>query len=255
MKSLRITLASDIRFLRSSGGLRIVRSSDVIIFPELFDGGYAALHNGMEPHRLKGPLLEDLRSLSRRTPAYLIAGSLFLKDRNIRTNSSLVFHSGRVVHRYDKIHLFKPTGDRSYFSPGRRTGTFEIRNGRLKVTAGIAICYDLRFPELIRMMAVQNMSILFVPARWPATRDDAWFTLLKARAIENHAFVVGCNAPGKEGGYSYVFDPLGNLVYGGRLGGNHPTAVCVMDLLKLETSKKMHDSVKEARLLNPSGLS
>jgi len=87
-----------------------------------------------------------------------------------------------------------------------------VHAGGSNIRAGVIICYDLRFPELTRMLALGGIQVLFIPARWPAIRNDAWQTLLKARAIENQIFVVGCNAPGKEGGLSYVFDPLGECL-------------------------------------------
>ena len=66
------------------------------------------------------------------------------------------------------------------------------------------------------MLAREGIQLLLVPARWPAVRDDAWQTLLKARAIENQIFVAGCDAADSEGGYSYVFDPMGRLLLSSR---------------------------------------
>jgi predicted amidohydrolase len=247
-KLLRVGLASDVPSLLSPGGLQLAKTSDIIILPELHDGGYGALHNRMHPHQWNDPLLTQLRLTSLQIPAYLVAGSMFLRSGRKNTNTSLVFKSGRIVHRYDKVHLFQPTGDGAFFSPGSAAGTFLVRRGTSSVRAGIAICYDLRFPELIRRMVFKRMSILLIPARWPLSRDEAWSTLLKARAIENHIFVLGCNATGNEGGNSYVFDPLGKLVGKWRLTVKQPVAGCKLDLSKLEESRKMHDSVKEARL-------
>jgi predicted amidohydrolase len=121
-----------------------------------------------------------------------------LEDRaGKRTNTSIVFAHGRLIHRYDKIHLFHPTGDHRYFSTGSRVKTFRLGGG---LRAGIVICYDLRFPEITRALALQGMRLLLVPSRWPSIRDRAWKTLLRARAIENQIFVIGCNV-GKRGDF------------------------------------------------------
>jgi omega-amidase len=153
------------------------------------------------------------------------------------------------VHRYDKMHLFKPAHDHAYFRAGKNAGTFTVSTTRGRVRAGVVICYDLRFPELIRAMASQAMEILFVPARWPRIRDDAWFTLLKARAIENQIFVVGCNARGVEGGYSYAFDPLGRMIFSNRHRSHQTLARFSLNLGRLKEARALHNNLRDAVLL------
>ena len=153
------------------------------------------------------------------------------------------------MHRYDKIHLFKPTLDHKYFSRGKAARTFTLKGGSVRLKAGVIICYDLRFPELIRALALQGIQILFVPARWPKARDDAWQTLLKARAIENQIFVVGCNALGSEGGYSYAFDPLGTMIFSNRTKPRSKVGKFRIDLERLATAQRLHRSIRDAVLL------
>jgi len=246
MSKLSIALCSDFRILRTPA---LFKSSDVIVFPELVDGGYRSVYTGKSLRRLDDPLIAELKTLTRNGSHYLIAGSLFLRKGSSSLNSSLVFHGGALIHRYDKVHLFRPARDHKFFSPGKRAGVFSIRSRSALVKAGIAICYDLRFPELIRSMAAQGMRLLLVPARWPRIRDDAWYTLLKARALENQAFVVGCNAKGSEGGYSYAFDPNGKLLFNGKTWRGKGVARVVLDLNQLATSRRLHDNLREARLL------
>ena len=246
MSKLSIALCSDLRILRDPA---LLKSSDVILFPELVDGGYRSAYAGKSLRRLHDPLIADLKSLTHQSSHYLVAGSLFLREGSSALNSTLVFHRGALVHRYDKVHLFRPARDHKLFSPGKRAGVFSIRSRSALVKAGIAICYDLRFPELIRSMAAKGMRLLLVPARWPRIRDDAWYTLLKARALENQAFVVGCNAKGPEGGYSYAFDPNGKLLFNGRSWRGEGVARVVLDLNQLATSRQFHDNLREARLL------
>jgi predicted amidohydrolase len=179
----------------------------------------------------------------------LIAGSVFFRSRGC-FNTSFVFSGGRILSRYDKIHLFKPAGDHLYFSRGKRKTSFAFRSSAKVLTCGVIICYDLRFPGLSRGLAVDGVRILFVPARWPAQRDDAWMTLLKARAIENQIFVVGCNARGKEGGHSYIFDPTGKMVFASRRSSRRQStlAVATLDMSARERALRLHNNIGDARL-------
>jgi predicted amidohydrolase len=170
------------------------------------------------------------------------------------TNTSYVFSRGRVLHRYDKLHLFRPTGDQKYFVRGEGIGTFGfmVPGGRMR--GGVILCYDLRFPELARVLALQKIQILFVPARWPAKRDTAWKTLLRARAIENQIFVVGCNARGNEGGQSYVFGPSGEQLHSSGSRRSSPLIKLSLDPASLAASRRLHRNLPEAVLLKKARL-
>jgi omega-amidase len=222
---------------------------DAIIFPELVDGGYRALSRGEGIHDPGDPFLDHFRNASRDLSCLCVAGSVALRTTTSRTtNTSLVYQRGRLIHRYDKIHLFRPTGDPRYFAAGQAFGTFPIAGTAPRLRAGVIVCYDLRFPELTRVLAGAGSAVLFVPARWPSARDEAWRTLLRARAIENQIFTVGCNARGSEGGFSYAFDPLGRVVFSSRIRPGDPYYVVELDLTVLAESKKLHDNLAEARL-------
>ena len=250
MQPVRLGLCFNPELLRSRRNVRRFASIDILMFPELADGGYSALRRGALPHRPRDPYLSGFQAASKIFRLCCIAGSTMYRDaRPHATNTSLVFHHGRLLHRYDKMHLFRPTGDHRYFVAGSRAPTFRIRLNRTTIRAGVVICYDLRFPELIRSMALDGIQVLFVPARWPAVRDDAWRTLLKARAIENQMFVVGCNARGPEGGSSYAFDPSGAQVHATPKNSTAPLEVFALDLRRLRTAKRLHDNLRDAVLL------
>ena len=250
MKFLRVGLCFDTGVLASRKASRFLTSLDVIVFPELVDGGYAALADGAAPHRLNDPLISSFQDTSREFPLTSIAGSTFFKHgTSPATNTSLVFNRGKLIHWYDKVHLFKPMHDDRYFSPGRIMKTFTLRSGSLHLKAGVVICYDLRFPELIRKLAKRGMQVLFVPARWPKARDDAWQTLLRARAIENQIFVIGCNALGREGGYSYAFDPLGRIMFSNRGRTHLKKAAFRLDPHRLVEALRLHRNLDDAVLL------
>lgn len=85
--------------------------------------------------------------------------------------------------------------------------------GGINVRTGIIVCYDLRFPEIVRPWSKSGLELLVVPARWPSVREEVWKLLLSARAVENQCFVVGVNARDEEGGGSYAFAPDGRAVF------------------------------------------
>jgi len=208
--------------------------ADVVVFPELVIGGYAALESE-NPFRKPGDRdVQAFRLFSRELRTTCIAGSIAIQNlRGKPSNTTLVFNNGRQVFRYDKIHLFRPAGDDRHFRPGSGFGVFSVGAAKERLRAGVIICYDLRFPELTRFLVRQGADILFVPARWPEVRDDAWQTLLKARAIENQIFVVGCNGRDAEGGQSYVFGPGGELLFTTRTEPERPFHRVTIDTARL----------------------
>ena len=241
---LTISLLQDLRPLRD----RARPVADIVVLPELADGGYAALADGQPPHTEGDSYLSSLQELSMKRDIVLVGGSTRLKSRGgACTNTSLTFHRGKCIHRYDKIHLFHPTGDHRYFVPGKKASVFRAAIGAHRLRIGVVICFDLRFPELMRSLAFRGMDLLIVPARWPARRAEAWKTLLRARAIENQAFVVGCNASGIEGGPSFVFGPSGAPVPAIVRGNGTPAKRFTLDFDEIARAKKLYDGVKEAR--------
>ena len=106
--------------------------------------------------------------------------------------------------------------------------------------AAMAICYDLRFCEWLRLCAVEGAQVLFISAEWPKSRVDHWRILLQARAIENMMYVVGCNRVGTSngtefGGHSMVVDPWGEILYEG--GDGEDLAFVEFDVEKTEKAR------------------
>lgn len=170
----------------------------------------------------EGPIQEFLSRTAKKHGIWLIGGSIPLASETADKvkNSTLVFNDqGLQVARYDKMHLFGfQMGDERYqeentISPGNEVVVFDSPFGRI----GLSICYDLRFPELYRKM--QDVDLIVVPSAFTETTGKAhWEPLLRARAIENLAYVL---APG-QGGYhrngrethgdSMVIDPWGVIL-------------------------------------------
>jgi nitrilase len=173
-------------------------------------------------HSGEGPIQQFLADTARRHKVWLIGGSVPLAcdDPDKVWNASLVYDDqGNAVARYDKIHLFGFDNGREKYSEertiahGSRVVTLDSPFGRI----GLSICYDLRFPELYR--AFGDVDLIFVPSAFTETTGAAhWEPLLRARAIENLAYVVapaqgGVHPNGREThGHSMVVDPWGRIL-------------------------------------------
>ncbi|MFD2672969.1 carbon-nitrogen family hydrolase [Marinicrinis sediminis] len=187
---------------------------DVILLPEMWNTGYAltelqdlADENGIRTKNM-------MSAFCRKHQVNVIAGSVSEWQDGKAYNTMYVFdRDGREVSSYSKIHLFRLMDEEKYLAEGQRVGSFDVEG----ISAGMMICYDIRFPELSRKLALGGAQILFVPAEWPNPRLAHWRTLLLARAIENQMYVVACNRTGQSGetsffGHSMVIDPWGDIV-------------------------------------------
>jgi predicted amidohydrolase len=212
----------------------------LIVLPEKWTaiGRDEELRDAAEP--LEGPAVEWARGITRELQIDLVAGSIVERvtedeglgssasgrlrhphdERKKLANTSVHINpQGEIVAVYRKVHMFDVEIEgRSYREsdledPGDEVVLSETAGG---VPLGMSICYDLRFPELYRILAVRGARVIVVPAAFtlPTTRDH-WEVLLRARAIENQAFVVAANQIGphpgghRSGGRSMIVDPWG----------------------------------------------
>ncbi|MCR8642219.1 carbon-nitrogen family hydrolase [Paenibacillus sp. N1-5-1-14] len=212
---------------------------DVIVIPEMWNTGYAldrvhilADSNGERTKSL-------LSTFARDHQVHIIGGSVADKRGQDVYNTIYVFdREGQLTADYSKIHLFRLMDEHEYLVAGEEVGSFEIEG----VPAGMMICYDIRFPELSRKLALNGAKILFVPAQWPHPRLHHWRTLLMARAIENQMYVVSCNRVGTSGstdffGHSMIIDPWGEVL---AEGGEEPALIQAqidLDLVEQVRSK------------------
>lgn len=188
---------------------------DAVLLPELWNTGFHP-----SPIREFADSQDNWKNhMGRLASEYtvnIIAGSLAVERNGHIYNTCYVFdRTGTNIASYDKIHLFTPSKEHKYFTPGNQITTFMLDG----IKCGVIICYDLRFPELSRQLALNGVSILFVAAAWPVERLQHWDTLLRARAIENQFFVAAANgiSPRKGeslhlGGGSAIYDPWGSLL-------------------------------------------
>ncbi len=166
------------------------------------------------------------------------------KDQGKIFNRAIVVDRGEIIGRYRKIHLFTPYSEQRLLTPGNAPLILDTRFGRL----GVIICYDIRFPELVRYYFLQQVEILAVPAQWPEARALHWRTLLQARAIENEFFVLGCNRLGQElsqrtneamvfPGDSRIIDPMGEVLAAG--AGDPDPLIADIELRKCKTMRRI----------------
>lgn len=187
---------------------------DVILLPEMWNTGYA-LDRIQQLADNQGERTKKLiADFCRAYKVNVIAGSIAdLKGGEVRNTMYVFDRSGAVVADYSKIHLFRLMAEEKHLAAGDHIGQFELEG----ISAGMMICYDIRFPELTRKLALGGAKILFVPAEWPNPRLHHWRTLLTARAIENQMYIVACNRVGiSDGteffGHSLIIDPWGEII-------------------------------------------
>jgi predicted amidohydrolase len=185
------------------------RKSHLILFPELWSSGYDLEHG--ERYAAETPrILAELQRLSRQHHIYIGGSLLENTPQGIFNRFAWVSPSLPDPIFYRKIHLFRLMAEDQWLQPGDRLQTVQAPWG----LTGLAICYDLRFPEIFRRYAVEGCHCLVISAEWPIRRIYHWQTLLRSRAIENQCFVFAANSAGVSqnehfGGRSAVITPWG----------------------------------------------
>jgi deaminated glutathione amidase len=224
------------------------RGAELVVLPEKWPllGSGEQLRAGAEP--IDGPAMSWARACARELAIELLAGSFTeLTAEGRRHNTSLhIGPDGEIRAIYRKIHMFDVViNGLSYRESEHEEAGGEIVVSRTDggVELGMSVCYDLRFPELYRILALRGARVLAVPAAFtlPTTRDH-WQTLLRARAIENQAFVVaanqiGENEPGRfSGGRSMIVDPWGVVI--AQATDTVGVIVADLDLARLEAIRE-----------------
>jgi len=187
---------------------------DLIMFPEMWNTGYALEQIGLIADRNGERTISMLSAFSKKHGVQLIGGSIAESREEGVYNTIYAFGAdGEITADYSKIHLFRLMDEEKHLQPGGKIGRLRVSGA----DAGMMICYDIRFPELARKLALGGARVLFVPAQWPNPRLNHWRTLLIARAIENQMYVVACNRVGTSGessffGHSLIIDPWGEIV-------------------------------------------
>jgi predicted amidohydrolase len=186
--------------------------AELVLLTETFSTGFSMTPGIGEPEG--GPSSEFLAGQAA-THGVWVGGSCpeIADDGKLPYNSFVLAGPDGTVYRYRKLHPFTHAGEHERFRAGEKPVTVQI--GDLRVTP--FICYDLRFANVFWQTG-PDTDVFLVPANWPAARRNHWRTLLEARAIENQAYVVGCNRVGTSGdgiehaGDSRIVSPMGELL-------------------------------------------
>jgi len=190
----------------------VADGAGMVVLPEMWSTGFS-----MDSERVAeapdGATATFMKELAVGTGAWIV-GSFpeHTPGYDRPTNRLLMAGPGGEDHRYSKIHPFTYAGEDEHYAAGRDRVTVEVEGVRITPL----VCYDLRFTDLF-WDAAADTDCYLVPANWPEPRRQHWMTLLRARAIENQAYVIGVNRVGSAGrleysGDSRIIDPLGDLV-------------------------------------------
>lgn len=215
--------------------------SDLYVLPEMFSTGFATEPEGIAEKELYS--LKWMNEISHETNAAIAASVATEEDGHYYNRFYFVKPDGNFEY-YDKHHLFTYSGEDKRFTAGNRRVIVEWKGIRIL----LEVCYDLRFPVWSRNHKDYDMAIYV--ASWPVSRQSAWDTLLRARAIENQCFVVGVNRVGKDPSCTYVggsavIDPYGNdLVVCEK--GREEAATAVVDMNQLLDFRKKFPVLNDA---------
>jgi len=224
------------------------KMSDLVVFPEYCMGfpqeGLSRKYLDDLAEPLTGAFVSATTEVSKRLKVTVVV-PIFEKSNGSVYNTAVVIDNGRVLGGYRKVHLFDAFGYREsdMFSAGSSPLTFKVG----EMTFGLAICYDVRFPELIRAEVVSGAKAVIAPAGWYAgpLKEEQWLSVLMARAQENTSYMIGVgNANRTFIGRSVVVDPLGikimDLAAGDRMG------FCELEESRVQKAREALPVLKQA---------
>lgn len=211
------TAADRLTAVRRAVADEAARGADLVVLPEMWAVGYFAFGGysaAGEP--LDGPLASALSQVAAAAGVHLAAGSIVERDGDKLHNTTLLFdRAGSLSATYRKIHLFGyGSQEHQILTAGAEIVVVDVDG----LAIGLSTCYDLRFPELYRRMVGAGAELFAVVAGWPFPRLDAWRCLSRARAIENQAAFIGCNAAGTQGGSRFAGASIAFNAWGTPMG-------------------------------------
>lgn len=230
--------------------------ADLVILPEKWTGlGSPEIICSVAEPLDGGDSVEAMSAWARAQAVYLIGGSITERGKDgALYNTCLVFNpAGEVIAEYRKLHMFdvEVGGERYRESETLRAGdeivTVDVRDW----TVGLSICYDLRFPELYRILALRGASVLAIPSAFTLmTGRDHWEPLLRARAIENGCYVVAAGEQGAHGGRqtygrSLIVDPWGTVI--GQASDGEGIVIATLERARVKRARESLGSLANRR--------
>jgi len=180
--------------------------AELIVFPEMVDTGYSMPVIQKHATPWTDGAVPELRKIAKNFSIAIIGGVSERDGAAIYNSQLVVDANGQVVAKYRKTHLVTaaPLDERRCFSPGNEFSSFTVAGLRL----GLSICYDLRFPEMCRKLAVEHRAnVLINSSAWPFLRVEHLRILAIARAIENQSYVIVANRVGTDDGVTFCGPP------------------------------------------------
>lgn len=222
------------------------RGSELVLFPELWSTGYDLSNVSRYASELDSGVFAEISSLARRVGIHILGSTLSLRGTKYCNTLTVFAPDGSLLADYSKIHLFRLMDEHKYLCAGDKIRTVDLPFGR----SGLAICYDLRFPELFSAHAAAGAVMSFLPAEWPKPRLSHWQTLVRARAIENQMFILACNRVGSDAdnifsGHSMAVDPWGEILAEG--GDGEELITLSVDLSKVQEARKTIPILQDRR--------
>lgn len=225
MSNLKVTLVQSTQYWEEKAQnlahldalLKSVSDTDLIVLPEMFHTGFSMRAHDLAETMDNSMALNWMRKTAKQKNAALYTSFIASANEHYFNRGIFMFPSGEFSI-YDKRQLFSLAGEDQFYSAGKTAQVIEYKNWKIQ----LQICYDLRFPEVVRNEIQPNgnptYDVILYIANWPEKRALHWKTLLTARAIENQCYVVGVNRVGVDGkslnysGDSTVVDALGNSI-------------------------------------------
>ena len=255
-------IAKAIEFIKEAKTL----GADLVVLPEIFICPYtnrAIKENAIEENHA---FLMELKEVAKMLNLYLVAGSVPEKSENKVYNTSYVFDSqGQTIAKHRKIHLFdihieggQHFMESKVLTAGNNLTTFETPWG----TLGLMICYDIRFPELARLLTLKGAQGIIVPAAFNmSTGPSHWELTFRARALDNQVFMAGVGvardsqAPYTAWGHSISTDPWGNILV--QLDEKENIAIVEWDMAQVDSIRQQLPLLKHRRtdlyeIINPT---
>ena len=226
--------------------IRLCQGSDLVMLPELWDIGFMSFERYYEmAEEPNGRILSHMQSLAREIGAYLHTGSFVEKEQEHYYNSSyLLSPKGEILTNYRKIHLFGYNSrETQLLTPGNRISVVDTALG----TMGLATCFDLRFPEMFRIMADRGAEMFLICSAWPYPRLEHWLMFNRVRAIENQCYLVsansfGANRSGSFVGHSMIVDPWGSIM--ASCGDEETIIATHIDMQKVHRAREIFPGLK-----------
>ncbi len=218
------------------------QGADFVCLPEYLSTGNILEQCSKLAEPVPGYVADRLGAIAKENGIYIVASIPERADDKIYNTAILIDPCGEVLTKYRKIHLFME--ERDYIAHGREYAVIDTKFGKV----GLMICYDAIFPEIARLLALQGVDIVFMPANWPNPFLSQWRLATSARALDNQIWLVATNRIGADNKFTYsgrsrVINPYGDPVV--ECGDKEEVLVAIVDGKVTEEFKKTVNFLKD----------